>query len=222
MDLSEINWDFNAAGSWPLKVKAGVIFIVCCLVAGGGFYYFTLDQLAKLDQLEQEENTLIDQFKTKQQRAANLPEYEKQLTTIKSSLADMMKQMPAMAEVENLLQSISQTASSSGLESKLFQPEPQVEQDFYIELPTSIEMEGKYEELGLFVSGVASMPRIVTIHNINLSLVTADKPENSHLLMKATIKTYTDKSAAAAQKEKEAADAKKPGTPVVPATGVNK
>lgn len=212
MDLSEINWDFNAAGSWPLQVKAGVIFLVCCLVAGGGFYYFTVDQLAELDKFKQEEQTLIEKFKGKQKKAANLPEYEKQLTRIKSSLADMMKQMPAMAEVENLLFGISQTASTSGLESKLFQPEPQVEQDFYIELPTSIEMEGKYEELGLFVSGVASMPRIVTIHNINLSVLPmpTDKSGNSRLTMKATIKTYTDKSAAS---KTDSAAEKKPSGP---------
>ncbi len=195
MDLSEINWDFNVAGSWPLQVKAAVIFIVCCFVVGGGVYYFTIDQLAALDVLRQKEVELITAFEKKQRKAVNLPDYHAQLQQIEASLSDMMRQMPTKAEVANLLFEISQTASSSGLESKLFQPEATVDKEFYLELPTSIEMEGKYEELGLFVSGIAAMSRIVTVHDINLAVLpVAEKSKITRMSMKATIKTYTDAS----------------------------
>jgi type IV pilus assembly protein PilO len=194
MDLSEINWDFNVAGSWPLQVKAMVIAVVCCLVVGGGFYYITQPQLDELDVLEKKEKQLIDDFTTKQAKAVSLADYHKQLKEIESRLGQMMKQMPSKAEVANLLFEISQTASTSGLESKLFQPAPEIKQSFYVELPTSVEMEGKYEELGLFVSGVASMARIVTVHDINLLALPPDKAGKIRLTMKATIKTYTDLS----------------------------
>ena len=205
MDLSEINWDFNVAGSWPFQVKALVILIVCCLVAGGGVYYFTLDQLTALEGLEKTEADLTATFESKQKKAVNLAEYHKQLKQIESRLDDMMKQMPTKAQVANLLFEISQTASTSGLDSKLFQPETEVKQDFYIELPTSIEMIGTYEELGLFVSGVASMSRIVTVHDISITTTASEKTEKDtvKMAMKATIKTYTDLS------EAENADEKK-------------
>jgi type IV pilus assembly protein PilO len=191
MDLSEINWDFNTAGAWPLQVKAAVILLICCLVAGGGVYAFTIDQLAQLDTLEIEEQTLLTDFTSKQKKAANLEDYQKQLAEIQSLLGEMMKQMPTKAEVASLLAEISQTALASGLESKLFQPENENKKDFYVELPYSIEMIGKYEELGLFISGVASMSRIVTVHDVDISTSTT-KENESRMVMKATIKTYNE------------------------------
>ncbi len=208
MDLSEVNWDFNVAGSWPLQVKVMVILIVCCLATGVGFYYITQPQLDELDVLRRKEVDLMEDFKKKQSKAVSLADYHAQLKIIESRLGDMMKQMPAKAEVANLLFEISQTASTSGLESKLFQPEAEIKQSFYIELPTSVEMEGKYEELGLFVSGVASMSRIVTVHDINLVALPVDKTGKTRLTMKATIKTYTDLSEDA--NAGQAKDKKKP------------
>lgn len=194
MDLSEINWDFNAAGSWPLQIKAVVILIVCSLVAGGGYYQFTMDQLAELDTLEAEEQSLITTFEGKQRKAVNLTDYRAQFEEIKGLLTGMMKQMPTKAEVANLLTEISQTAVNSGLEQKLFQPEAEEKKDFYVELPYSIEMVGKYEELGMFVGGLASLPRIVTVHNIDISGAGegAENKEGSLLRMKATVKTYNE------------------------------
>jgi type IV pilus assembly protein PilO len=196
MDLSEINWDFNAAGSWPLQVKAAVILIVCCLVAGGGVYAFTMDQLTQLEVLEAEEQSLITTFEQKQKKAVSLADYRAQFNEIKGLLTGMMKQMPTKAEVANLLTEISQTAVTSGLEPRLFQPEPEEKKEFYIELPYSIEMIGKYEELGLFVGGLASLSRIVTVHDIQI--IPAEGGENKEgkadllLGMKATVKTYNE------------------------------
>jgi type IV pilus assembly protein PilO len=188
MNLSEINWDPNAIGTWPLPLKVTVIALVCGMVAGGCIYLDTLDQLTALEAVEQQEPTLKTQFEEKQAKAANLPDYQYQLTQIEASLDEMIKQMPTEAEVASLLVDISQTGLASGLEFKLFRPEAPVLKDFYSELPIKIEVVGKYEELGLFVSGLASLPRIVTVHDIAIS------PEEKEGLLKmtATVKTYNE------------------------------
>jgi type IV pilus assembly protein PilO len=189
MNLSEINWDPNTAGTWPLAVKATVIFIVCAMVAGGCIYLDTLDQLAALETVQQKEATLKTSFEEKQATAANLPDYQYQLTQIEASLDEMVKQMPTEAEVASLLVDISQTGLASGLEFKLFKPEaPVLIKDFYWELPIKIEVTGKYEEIGLFVSGLASLPRIVTVHDVNIS----PDEKDGVLKMNATVKTYNE------------------------------
>jgi len=166
------------------------------LVAGGGVYAFTIDQLAELEVLEGKEGELTNTFMQKQQKAVNLNDYRTQYDDIKKSLKDMMRQMPTEAEVALLLNEISETAINSGLEPKLFQPELKEKKDFYVELPYSIEMIGKYEELGLFVGGLASLSRIVTVHNIDITPIpnkaTENKAEADLMLMKATIKTYNE------------------------------
>ncbi len=194
MNLSEVNWDFNAVGTWPLQIKAAAILIACCLVAGGGIYSFTLDQLAELDKLEKTELTLRSDFERKQQKAVNLPAYREQLEQIEGLLGDMIKQMPTKAEVALLLNEISQIALESGLENRLFEPSEQVRKDFYFELPYKIEMIGKYEELGLFVSGLASLPRIVTVHDVDISKFKGKGDEDARMKMKALVKTYNEAS----------------------------
>jgi len=188
MNLSEINWDPNAAGTWPLAVKATTILIVCAMVAGGCIYFDTLDQIGAFEAVQQKEVELRASFEEKQAKAANLPDYQYQLTQIEASLDEMIKQMPTEAEVASLLVDISQTGLASGLEFKLFKPEAPVLKDFYSELPIKIEVMGKYEEIGLFVSGLASLPRIVTVHDVNIS---PDDKEGV-LKMDATVKTYNE------------------------------
>lgn len=188
MNLSEVNWDFNAAGAWPLPIKIATIVLVSALVAGAGIYYITLDQLNELEQLENKEQQLRKTFASKQKKAINLPDYREQLKQIEASLGEMIKQMPTKAEVANLLIDISQTGLASGLEFRLFQPAGIIRKDFYSELPIKINVIGEYQELGLFVSGLASLPRIVTVHNIDI----APEKSNSLLVMNATIKTYNE------------------------------
>lgn len=205
MNLSEINWDFEAAGTWPLPVKAGIILILCLLVMGGGYYYDTMDQLEALKGLELKEAELKTTFSTKQKKAVNLPEYVKQLEQIQGSLGEMLKQMPTEEEVASLLVDISQTGLASGLEFRLFKPATQVKKDFYSELPIDIEVVGRYEELGLFVSGLASLPRIVTVHNVAISPI--EKSNDQMMVMNAVVKTYkedADKQPAADKKRKGA------------------
>ncbi len=187
MNLSEVNWDFDAAGSWPLPLKIVAGLIISIAVAVGGYYYLIKDQIAELDTIKQEEISLKHSFETKQRKAVNLKDYKAQLDQIEASLGEMIKQMPTKAEVANLLVDISQTGLASGLEFKLFKPGGEIRKEFYSELPINIEVIGDYEELGLFVSGLASLPRIVTVHDVNM------KPNApSGMAMKATVKTYNE------------------------------
>lgn len=193
MNLSEINWDVHAAGNWPTPVKIVVILIISALVAIGEVYYVTMPQLDELAAFENEEVNLKASFETKQKKAINLQDYRDQLDQIEASLGEMLKQMPTKAEVASLLVDISQTGLASGLEFKLFQPSAEVRKEFYSELPINIQVVGKYEELGLFVSGLASLPRIVTVHDVSMTpLGKVGKEGKEGMLMSAIIKTYNE------------------------------
>lgn len=194
MNLSEINWDFNAAGTWPFPVKAVIISLVSAVVIGAGVYLDTRDQLTALKSSEKKEQELKLTFETKQRKAVNLQDYQNQLTQIEASLDEMIRQMPTEEEVASLLVDISQTGLASGLEFKLFKPAAPIAKEFYAELPIKIEVIGDYKELGLFVSGLASLPRIVTIHDVNIAPnKTTDKNiKDRAMLMTATVKTYNE------------------------------
>jgi type IV pilus assembly protein PilO len=193
MNLSEINWDINAAGAWPFPVKVAATLIVCVAVGAGGIYFDTLGQLESLDSAEQKEQTLKREFEDKQKKAVKLQDYQDQLAQIETSLEEMIRQMPTEEELASLLVDISQTGLASGLEFKLFKPDAPIVKDFYSELPINIQVTGKFEELGLFVSGLASLPRIVTLHDVNIIPLGKDGP----LLMSAVIKTYNESTGAA-------------------------
>lgn len=211
INFSEVNWDFNTAGSWPVPIKIASFVLVSILVASAGVYYITLDQLDELEQLEVKEVELKKSFAQKQKKAINLSDYREQLTQIEASLGEMIRQMPTQAEVANLLIDISQTGLASGLEFRLFKPANVIRKDFYSELPINIRVVGKYEEIGLFVSGLASLPRIVTVHNVNISPVNVSKNKSlkdknlknkdSLLVMDAVIKTYNEESGRAEKKK---------------------
>ena len=188
MILSEINWDIRVAGTWPAPVKNFVIIIAYVIVLAIGIYFDTLDQLNVIDSAKNRETTLKNEFETKQKKASNLQEYQNQLSQIEDSLAEMIRQMPTEEELAGLLVDISQTGLASGLQFKLFKPDSPILKDFYSELPINIQVIGKYQELGLFVSGLASLSRIVTLHNITIT------PDGNigNLLMTATIKTYNE------------------------------
>jgi len=201
MNLSEINWDLNAAGTWPTPIKIAAGAIVSLLVVIADIYYVSKPQLDELAALEQEEVTLKTSFEAKQKKAVNLQDYRDQLAQIESSLGEMLKQMPTKAEVANLLVDISQTGLASGLEFKLFQPGAPVPKEFYSELPINIQVVGKYEELGLFVSGLASLPRIVTVHDVNITPI-AKAEKTGAMNMSAIIKTYNESEQGGGDKDK--------------------
>ncbi|BCX89769.1 type IV pilus assembly protein PilO [Methylomarinovum tepidoasis] len=186
MNLAEINWDLEAAGTWPWPVKLAAIVILSLAVAGGWFYYDTQDQLAQLEQARKQESSLKQTLEIKQKKAANLDAYKEQLAEMEKAFGNMLRQLPNKAEVPALLVDVSQTGLASGLEFELFQPQGEVKKEFYAELPIKVRVIGNYEQLGTFVSGLAGLPRIVTVHDVSIDpLKSGDR-----LVMNAVIKTY--------------------------------
>lgn len=163
--------DPNNLGSAPLWIRILLIVILCGGLGYGGYKYFPSieDRLAQLDEVEAEEGDLRNEFENKQKKAASLPAYREQLQEMEQSFGTLLRQLPAKTEVDSLLVDISQTALASGLEIQVFQPRGENQKGFYAELPIRIQVVGNYHEVGTFISGVAALPRIVTISNINLS-----------------------------------------------------
>ena len=188
MDLSEINWDLTEAGAWPKPIKIAAGVLIFLLITGGGYYKFTSEQLTKLAASEKAVATSLDKYQFAWRLALNLELHQKQYRQIESSLAEMMKLMPTKAEVASLLVDISQTGLSSGLEFELFKPKGQVNKGDVVNLPIDIKVLGRYSELGLFISGLATLPRIVTIKNIRI----VPTKQQSLLSMNALITTYRE------------------------------
>lgn len=186
MNLSEVNWDLDSAGRWPLPIKIGAVVLVSLMVVGLWVYFDTQDQLKALETVEKKEQQLKKSFETKQTKAVNLEDYKLQLKEIKESFGTMLRQLPDRTEVASLLVEVSQTGLASGLEFELFKPKGEIQKEFYAELPIDVRVIGDYEEIGLFVSGLASLPRIVTIHNVKIS----PRSNKGVLVMDAVVKTY--------------------------------
>lgn len=203
IDLSEIDWDFNKAGAWPLALKIVTIILLATIIIGSGIYFLTMDQLTELELLEAKEVDLKQSFEAKQKKIINLPDYRDQFEQIELSLEEMIKQMPTQAEVANLLVDISQTGLANGLEFRLFKPSEPIRKDFYSELPINIKVIGKYQEIAGFISDLASLPRIVTIHNVVISPIKSKvKGEASLLTMNAIVKTYNEEEGKIQKKPK--------------------
>jgi len=184
-DLNDL--DLSNVGIWPTPFKLVLVLIACVLVGVGAYYLDTEGQLKRLDSVEKKEVQLRQDFVTKQAKAANLEAYRKQLDEMKQSFGAMLRQLPNKTEVAELLVDVSQTGLASGLEFELFKPLGEVPREFYAELPIQIKVTGKYHEFANFISGLAALPRIVTIHDIKISERGKD---NSGLLLEATAKTY--------------------------------
>ena len=169
MNLNDI--DFENIGAWPLSFRITAAVLVLAAVLGGGFYFFTQDSIAALEKVEAKEAPLKKDFKNKQGKAANLEAYRAQMVEMESRFGSMLKQLPQKAEVADLLVEISQTGLSNNLEFSLFKPSGEARKEFYAELPVSIKVTGTYHDFGGFATGIAALPRIVTIHNISISPV---------------------------------------------------
>jgi type IV pilus assembly protein PilO len=199
-----------------LAARAGAVgacFLVLTLVLG---YVFVWDeQRPELQRREDTEQTLRQEFKTKHAKAVNLEVYKQQLKDIERSFGALLRQLPGKTEVPNLLVDISQSGLSAGLEEKLFQPQPEQKKDFYAELPIKISLTGSYHQFGEFVSGIAALPRIVTLHDIEIK--SASKDAYDQLTLDLTAKTYRyldedELAASDAKAKKDAVHHLKPGT----------
>jgi type IV pilus assembly protein PilO len=176
-------------GRWPLPVRVGAIAIWFVVLTAALLYFFVWNQQRpELQRFEDEEMTLRNQFRDKHAKAVNLDIYKQQLKDIERSFGAMLRQLPGKTEVPNLLVDISQTGLAAGLEQKLFQPAPQQNKDFYAELPIKIRLTGSYHQFGEFVSGIAALPRIVTLHDVDIK--TVGKDNYDQLQLDVTAKTY--------------------------------
>ena len=181
--------DVNDVGRWPFVFRSGVIAIVFVVVVGLGIFWTIIeDKAPALQRVQEEENTLRVSFENKQRKAANYDAYKAQLAQMEQSFGTMLRQLPGETEIPSLIVDISQTGLSAGLQEKLFQPQPEVPKDFYAEKPITISLSGGYHEIANFVSGIAALPRIVTLHDIN---ITPDDPDAyDNLTLQVTAKTY--------------------------------
>lgn len=190
--------DFRDIGRWPFLFRALGIGLVFVVTTGLLIYQFVnRGNLPDLRAAEAEQKTLWQTFDQKQRKAANLEAYRQQLTEIERTFGAMLRQLPGKTEVPNLLVDISQTGLAAGLQERLFQPGTESKKDFYAELPIKIQLTGGYHEFGTFVSGIAALPRIVTLHDIEITRGTtrggvrgrAPAPTDQ-LTLNLTAKTY--------------------------------
>ena len=191
MSLKEL--DFNNIGGWPREFKLAFCALVALVIVGLAWYLFVGDQRAELETLENEETQLRAQFETKQGRAANLEPLKLQLAQMEQQLQQMLRQLPSKTEMPDLIVDISQTALATGIANELFQPGPETPKEFYAEKPIALRMVGTYHQFGAFVSGVASLPRVVimTMHDISLRPRDGGTlAPNSPLVLSGTGKSY--------------------------------
>jgi type IV pilus assembly protein PilO len=203
-------------GRWPFAVRALAAAVCFLLVALGLIYFFVWqDRMPELQKREDQEQALRNEFHTKHAKAVNLSVYKQQLADIEKSFGALLRQLPSKTEVPNLLVDISQTGLASALQEKLFQPGAEAKKDFYAELPIKITLTGSYHDFGAFVSGIAALPRIVTLHDITITPI--DKSGGfDQLQLDVTAKTYRylddDELAAAEADRRKADDAKRHGS----------
>ena len=168
-----------------------ILVLLVCIVWGIGWYYLDAeDLLLQLERVEKKELDLRQSFEDKQAKAANLEKYKQQLAEMRESFGSMLRQLPNKTEVAELLVDVSQTGLAAGLEFELFKPTGEVPKEFYAELPIQLKVNGSYHEFGEFISGLAALPRIVTIHDIKITPTKGMKGDNKLLKLEATAKTY--------------------------------
>ena len=181
--------DINDVGRWPLLFRAALIVLTFAVVTGLGIYWTIVqDKAPQLSRAQEDEETLRVTFENKQRKAANYDAYKRQLSQIEQSFGTMLRQLPGETEIPSLIVDISQTGLAAGLQEKLFQPQPEIPKDFYAEKPIKIRLSGGYHEMANFVSGIAALPRIVTLHDISITPEAQDSFDR--LSLEVTAKTY--------------------------------
>lgn len=183
--------DQKNPGNWPLWFRIAVVAAVMLAIAGFGYWYFVTPLLDELAAAQQEEVGLKEEFERKQRKVAALDALKEQLAEMERSFGTMLRVLPSKAEIANLLIDISQTRLANSLEEELFQPQGESPKEFYAEVPNRITVVGTYHEMGGFVSGVAALPRIVTIEDVDIKPVGgAGAAGSGQLRMAAVVKTY--------------------------------
>lgn len=185
--------DPNDPSRWPLPFRLGAIALIFIVAAGLMSYFLAWkDKKPELDTARTQETQLLDTLTGKARKAANLDAYKAQLAEMERSFGAMLRKLPDKTEVPNLLTDISQQGAGAGLDQKLFKPENQINKDFYAELPIKMQLTGSYHAIGAFVSGIAALPRIVTLHDVEIMPAGKDKDAaaSDQLQLNVTAKTY--------------------------------
>lgn len=188
MDLNEL--DVNTIGDWPLAAKAVLIALACGLVGIGWYQVVISDQLERLNSAQQQELELRQRFEHKQPKAASLEAYRQQVSTLEASFGALLRQLPDETEVASLLVDVSRTGRAAGLEFELFQPAAESARDFYAELPIRVRVSGRYHAFATFISGLAALPRIVTVHDIKIERHQRPGAALGAMSLSATVRTY--------------------------------
>jgi len=204
IDLSDL--DFENIGAWPIAIKALAWVLVFTLVMFGGYKLIIADMQTSFEVATAQEETLKKEFETKAFEAANLEAYRKQMTEMEESFGALVGQLPSDTEVPGLLEDISNKGVSNGLDFRSIALKPEFSAEFYVELPIDVLVAGTFHDMGAFVSGVAGLPRIVTLQDFSIA---PDKDNASRLLMSIVAKTYRYKE----EKDQVADAANKKGPP---------
>ncbi len=219
--------DFGNAGSWPNGAKLAVCGVIAALILLLVWWFSIRDKREELRGQERTEISKRAEFSAKQGRAANLEPLKIQLAQMEDILQQMMRQLPGKTEMPDLIVDVSQTALASGITNELFQPGPETPKEFYAEKPINLRMVGTYHQFGAFVSGVASLPRVVILTMHNISLKPTQKggkiDASGNLTLEGTVRTYRyldEEEAAAASGKKTAPNGTGPVAPAAkPTTG---
>lgn len=191
IDINEL--DTHNMGSWPPAIKFLMGIVVAILVLLIGYNFSTRELEHQLELKRGEELTLKEQFASKSGMAANMDLYTQQMQEMENSFGVLLRQLPSDTEVPGLLEDITRTGLGSGLEFEEIKLLPEVAQPFYIELPIQITVTGGYHELATFISGVAGLPRIVTLHDFDLAPVSPEGAPKLRLSILAKTYRYNDK-----------------------------
>lgn len=187
------NPDFSNAGGWPTGVKTVFALIIIAVILLGSWWFKFRHQQSDLESLQRKEMDLRQEFESKQAKAVNLEPLKAQLQEMEVMLQQMLRQLPSKTEMPDLIVDISQTALATGIQNDLFQPGPEAPKEFYAEKPITLRMLGTYHQFGAFVSGVASLPRVVIMTMHDISLKPRDGKSigaNGQLVLEGTVKTY--------------------------------
>ena len=192
-----MNWDElqhhlepENIGTAPMPIKIGVFATLFIAIIAAGLYFDTQEQLKVLERHEKKEFELKEEFKIKADQAAKLELYKEQLAEMEASFGALLRQLPETTEVESLLVDVSQTGLAAGLEIKKFKPSGEEKKGFYAELPITLEVSGSFHQLATFISGIAALPRIVTISDMKLEPFNKEVQTTGKLAMSATARTY--------------------------------
>jgi type IV pilus assembly protein PilO len=207
--------DPNDPGRWPMPFRLAAIGLVFAIAVVAGAYFLVWNaKKPELERAEAEQQQLLATLEQKAKKAANLDAYKAQLAEMEQSFGAMLRKLPNKTEVPNLLTDISQQGTAAGLDQKLFQPNAQVIKDFYAELPIRMRLTGSFHSIGSFVSGIAALPRIVTLHDVEITQV-GKAPGSDQLQLDLTAKTYRyldEEEQAANQPQKQGQARPRPAT----------